>query len=373
MKWHRFVPTMLIVGVFCLGSAIVQPVSAQVVQDQVSGSLLVYALFDAHTSGPNVTKLRVTNLASVSVRVNITLVCGGVSDQEASIGSPFFPPVANEFCATTNREVSLTGGQTNVYTVTKAFTSTADTDLFPPSGCQEGFALVWAIDATGAPIAFNNLIGSLEIFYGAGAGGTPVEATNAIAFRSPKSPPQGTVLGTIDPVTLHRVVSFGGATPDYEALPLMLFGDFAAINATLTSSAGTPPVITRFESATNLILIDLNLLLTAETNRQANAIINFYDHNENLYSGDGWQFVCFARVPLDLIDPVVDKALGAFTDYGNIRLAPNPTSRTNPGILAAIEEISTAGAPSAPGTVIGATLRTLFHGLQTTINTVVLP
>jgi len=381
MKWYRFVPVLL-VGVFILGGAMVQPALAQVMVQDRPGSFLVYPLFDvisAQLPDPlagvrNETKIRITNLSSqFDVFAHVVMICGS--------GSVDFPSTV---CAENNFPVFLSHHSTVVL------------DLSTQGrACDSGFVVVYAqanvgsflnpgeAGIPGAPISFNALIGDYQVFIRQNRATIPyplnpaplnpasplfvpsidntVEAGNAISIQSPQV--AFTKLGT-QPSANRMVLSFG--TPvapeivaDYAFLPKFLYADFAAVASDLSGQdADTDGGL---ELDTRLILLTLDLTTNVSGSLSADLLV--WDQDEDVHSTPGITASCWDRRPLATISTafynnetfVLPGMLP--TDYGSLRV-----STRGAALLGAIEEVSLLPDPNALViTSRGNTIRSLFQ------------
>ena len=152
-------------------------------------------------------------------------------------------------------------------------------------------------------------------------------------------------------------LTFGPTTAfDYGALPKVVETDFAAPGAALIAGpADFPPFIppdtsSGTELQTNVILLNLNYTQFA-ANTPATMSVQAWDWHEVGFTSTH-RFLCWERIPINLIDTRLT-ATGAFgTPYGNIRFTPSPlTGISSPHLLGALEEVST----------VGRTIRNLIH------------
>jgi hypothetical protein len=217
--------------------------------------------------------------------------------------------------------------------------------------CDEGFLVVYATQATpganfGAPIAYNNLIGSYRITYPDGR----AEAANAIAFQSNPGVAEGTVL-TGDPVT--GGLRFGPLLAgDYTPLPIVLYTDFQAPAPDTLADPVT-------QNDTVLYLLDLNIISNA-TNPIAAVSIKAYNEWEALLSA-GTEFMCWQKKELEDINKNFDSDKFG-SKYGSMVITSKKTTAHTAGLLGAIHE-------SSPGP----TLRNLLHGVPLSSGVVYVP
>jgi hypothetical protein len=183
------------------------------------------------------------------------------------------------------------------------------------------------------------------------AGPNPdVEAGNAIAIQSPH--PAFSFLGNDTGGALS--LTFGTTTAfDYVALPKTIETDFAAPGAALI--AGPPDVVpvdgaSAIELETNIILLNLNYTQFAAIPPAAMSV-NAWNWFEVGFTSTH-RFICWERIPINLIDSRLT-ATGPFgAPYGNIRYTPSPLAgASSPQLLGAIEEVTT----------IGRTIRNMIH------------
>jgi len=369
MKWYRLVPVLL-VGVFVLGGAMVQPALAdQVMVQDRPGSFLVYPLFDVISSPTtgvrNETKIRITNLSSnFDVYAHVVIICGS--------GSVDFP---SSVCPERNFSVFLSRHATVVLDMSTQ-----------PRSCDSGFVVVYAQEnlgdflnpgeagAIGAPISFNALAGDYEVIIRQNRATIPyplnpapvnftdditVQAGNAISIQSPQD--RGTKLGTITSAN-RLTLSFGAPVPaDYTFLPRHLYADFAAVASDLSGSDASDDG--GIELDTRLILLTLDL--TTNIGGAFGADVFVWDQDEKAYSGPGLTASCWDRRPLATIgthfynsesDPLPGQLA---TDYGSFRII----NRDKP-LLGAIEEVSVLAGPTdftLLPTSRGNTIRSLFQ------------
>lgn len=244
-------------------SAVSQSAMAQVLQENVPGSFLLFPKFDIR--GDTSTELRIVNTGESNVNVHINFVCPGVKN-------------VNDFCAALDTTVTFTPHQTRVLDVA---------DLHPP--CNQGYAVGYAYGAGGQfdvgglgarnlPIAYNFLIGSYHVF-----SGRQHEADNAIASQSPAGP--GTILGT---GLRNSQLRFG---TDYLAPGTVSYTDFLAN----TPAVGADPA-----TGSRLTLLTLDVLAGMQ-NPPAVAFIDFWNAAEVPYS-TSVEFVCWTERELSSID-----------------------------------------------------------------------
>lgn len=329
-KSYRLIPGIM-AGAMLLGGMMVQSAFAQL-QDTTPGSFLVYPLFDIHSG--NQTKIRITNNSVLTRDVRLLAVCPGNT------------AVTTDICEESNSRITLTPHATNVIDV--------NSTLHPT--CEEGFVVAFAIGpvdpGTGlqSPISYNALTGSYQVIYG--GLDTTTEAGQAITNQAAQV--LGSSLGTPDAFG-NLALSFGGATPDYQALPLGLVGDFAAIGGTVGLASQT-------ETATNVILVNLNIFTGADNIRQTLTLAT-WDQTEHGPFSNTASLTCWARIPGGSAFTkapagslgAAGSPVGTGGDYGSLRVL-TPTTNPN-GYLGAIEEVSSLGGVTARGN----TIRNLFH------------
>jgi hypothetical protein len=104
------------------------------------------------------------------------------------------------------------------------------------------------------------------------------------------------------------------------------------------------------ELQTNVILLNLNYTQFG-LNALAAMSVQTWNWFEVQFTTTH-RFICWERIPIDLIDPRLT-ATGPFgANYGNIRFTPTPaTGPSSPHLLGALEEVST----------VGRTIRTMTH------------
>jgi hypothetical protein len=283
MKWHRLIPVMLI-GALLLGSMMVPLTLAQssnTLQENVPGSLLVFPIFDV--IGANQTKIRITNNGSVAVSVHLNYIC-----------QPLGTSITSNFCPLFDEVLPLTNNQTIVLDVGTQISGACPTGqgfivawaeaqcspTTPLPGCQR-FSGLFVKPGEFAPISFNQLYGSYQLFYNGSAnpptvicGGVPcsplptgpfpdVEAANAIAIQSPQL--AFSFLGLEFNDGILRLGFTTATLSDYVALPKVVQTDFATPGAALIAGPPdfppfiSPDTVSGTELQTNIILLNLNL------------------------------------------------------------------------------------------------------------------
>lgn len=280
--------------------------SAQVGQENVPGSFLVFPKFDIR--GETATQVRIVNNGESNVNVHLNFVCPGVKH-------------VNDFCAALDTTVTFTPHQTRVIDVE---------DLNPP--CNQGYLVGYAYGAGGQfdvgslgarnrPISYNYLAGSYHI-----TSGRQVEADNAIASQSVQA--EGTILGA------GGKLRFGGG--DYTAFGTKLNTDFRAVKF---GSEGDADVGSR------LTLLTLDVLAGMQ-NPPAVAFVDFWNAAEVPYS-TSVEYICWTERQLDTIDAnFLEENLGTTTGSMILTPFPNcplpggcpPLSPYDPAILGQIQE-----------------------------------
>lgn len=287
-------------------SGLVQTASAQVGQENVPGSFLVFPKFDIR--GASATQVRIVNTGESNVNVHLNFVCPGVKN-------------VNDFCAALDTTITFTPHQTRVIDVA---------DLHPP--CNQGYLVGYAYGAGGQfdigglgarnrPISYNFLIGSYHI-----SSGRLLEADNAIASQSVQAP--GTILGA------GGRLRFGGG--DYTPMATQHFTDFRAVRF---GTEGDPDLGSR------LTLLTLDVLAGMQ-NPPAVAFIDFWNAAEVPFS-TSVEFVCWTERQLDTIDAnFLEDNLGSTVGSMTITPFPNcplpggcpPLIPYDPALLGQIQE-----------------------------------
>jgi hypothetical protein len=365
----------MFIGALLLGSLLAPQALAQssnTLQDDVPGSLLVFPIFDV--IGGNQTKIRVTCNGTTGTTLRFTYICQPLGTSSSSL-----------FCPSFDENIDCTPHQTLVLDI--------GTQLFAACPTGQGFIVVWAetlcratsasfnpntnscATATGgfislgefAPISYNQLFGSYHLYFngfanapGVSCGGVPcspppigivpdLEAANAIAVQSQQ--PVFSFLGTDAPVGL--TLTFGPTTAfDYVSLPKTVETDFAAPGAALI--AGPPPIppdtSSGLELQTNIILLNMNYSQFAAIPTAAMSV-NAWNWFEIGFTSTH-RFICWERIPINLIDARITAAGPFGAPYGNIRFTPSPLAgATSPQLLGAIEEVAD----------VGRTIRNMIH------------
>ena len=371
-----FVGSPSATGGTSLGGLALQGACPNFTSPQLPGSLLVFPLFDI--IGGNQTKIRITCNGATHTRVRVTYVC---QPQGTSTTSAFCPAFDESWPCTPHQTLVIDVGTAlggacptrQGYIVAFAEAQcTPDAASFNPSTrtCTSGNGSAIPL-GNFQPISYNQLFGSYHLFYRGGAnppslrcGDVPcsppaagpipdVEAAHAIAIQSPQ--PLFTFLGTDTGGALS--LSFGiEPTADYGPLPKVVETDFAAPGAALLAGPSTfAPFIpadtaSGTELQTNIILLNLNYTQFG-LNTLATMSVQIWNWFEVAFTSTH-RFICWERIPIDLIDSRLTAA-GLFgTPYGNIRFTPSPlTGATSPHLLGVLEEVST----------VGRTIRTMIH------------
>jgi len=371
MKWSRLGPVMFI-GIVLLGSLGAPLARAQVstiFQPDVPGSVLVFPIFDV--IGGNQTKIRITNNGVSAVSIHLNYIC-------QPLGTSSFCPLFDESQPLTPHQTlvldvgtQLAGacptGQGYIVAIAEAQCPPAT----PLPGCPRWNGTV-VEPGEFAPLSFNQLFGSYSLFYNGFAnaptilcGGVPcsppptgpvpdVEAAAAIAIQSPQQLFSflGVPLGG-GVTSLLGAQSFG----DLVAIPGGVATDFAAPGAALLAGpAPVPPFIqadtaSGTELQTNLILLNLHYT-QFDANATAEMRVQAWNWFEVSFTSTH-RFVCWERLPIDLIDARLTAARTFGATYGNIRLQrvsgqPLPPGLEESALLGVREEVSTGGRTLTP-------------------------
>ncbi len=382
-RWRVLIGALL---ALTLGAPATLMAQTNILQDNSPGSMLVFPIFDA--IGGNQTKLRIVNDSSASVQIRVIFACqpnvNSNTAQACHSWSERFSAVAQHETIVLDVADELLRLQANCQTrqgyvvaiaermcpVGGASCPTSQTGTQPP-GFSKPPPVVIA-PGQSAPISWNFLSGSLQLFYNGFANapnvkcafGVPcspppvgpvpdVEEINAISIQSQQ--PQGNFLGK-DTGAGTRSLTFGtNAASDYAALPGTVGANFAAPGASLVSGPVTvaPFIPTGTSSGTelqtNAILLNLQAALN-DLNQPASLNTDIWNWFSVGFTSTH-QFTCWERLPIDSIDNRIT-AIGAFgAPYGNLRFTPV----SGPALLAAIEQVST----------VGRTLRTMSHSGST--------
>src|SRR5262249_25193538 len=178
-----------------------------------------------------------------------------------------------------------------------------------------------------------------------------VEAANTIAFESQQ--PIFSFLGTGSGAQLS--LSFGTTTAfDYVAFPAEVQAGFAAPGAALIAGPSTfppfipPDTVSGTQLQTNIIMLNLNINAFL-SNTPAAMSVTAWNWFDKAFKSTH-QFLCWERIPINLIDPRLTAAGPFGANYGQIRFTPN-VAAGNPQLLGAVEQVST----------VGRTVRNLIH------------
>src|SRR5262249_32979940 len=160
------------------------------------------------------------------------------------------------------------------------------------------------------------------------AGPVPdVEAANAIAFQSQQ--PVFSFLGNDTGGALS--LTFGPTTAfDYVAFPKTVAAALRAPGAALIAGPSTftpfipPDTVSGTELETNIILLNMNYTQFL-SNLPAAMSVNIWNWFEIGFTATH-RFICWERVPINLIDPRITAAGPFAANYGNIRFTPSPLS-----------------------------------------------
>jgi len=322
MKWHKLVYPAL-VGAALLGSAMVLPVLAEPVpinppQDNVPGSLLVFPIFDIRSG------------SSTTIRITDTM--GGNAPGPGRIGVP--PSVGihiNYVCKGTSTLCDQMDDHKKL-TFHETLEIHVEEDLLVP-GCEEGYVVVFAENAAGDPISYNNLIGSYHI---GNAGDNASYGGNAIAFQANAG--LGVQIGLTGTDDVPQLQFGTVSSNDYVALPRYLHSTFQAAE---TVEGGK----------LELVLLTLNVK-SGFKNDITDVKIYYWDADENMKSKP-LSFYCWVRRDLADLDNHFDEA--NFTEWGSLKVVHIGAS----AVLGVVIETGT-GFPEGEGNH-GTVARNTFH------------
>src|SRR5262249_10949479 len=146
----------------------------------------------------------------------------------------------------------------------------------------------------------------------------------------------GTDTGGALSLTFGTALTLGGA--DYVTLPKVVQTGFAAPGALLGAGPSDfPPGISPVtgsgtELQTNIILLNLNYT-QFDANALATLSVQAWNWHEVGFTSTH-RFLCWERIPVDLIDARLTAAGPFSAPYGNIRFTPSPlTGANSPQVL----------------------------------------
>jgi len=253
---------------------------------------------------------------------------------------------------------------------TVVFDAEGSASPLPPTNCNQGYLIVWAIDGSGNPIKFDGLTGHAVIRTSA----TSARSHNAVPIQA------GDSFSTGDQTAADTGGSLAFDGTHYQQVTGKIYGSVDYQNN------GFPG------GRTDLTLLTLDVF-SNQPNALTSAALRFYDQFENLLSA-GTNFTCWEEVSLTDINPSLtsgvqgpkglvesDPAVQGATPVTMIGLIDteedfaNPISITGPvrvtvpsNVIAALCTVTLVGTPPAPVLTCRSLTETVTGTLASTIN-----
>jgi hypothetical protein len=291
------------------------------------------------------------------VKIRFHWVCGAT---EADLAGSFV-------CRETDFDVDATVWEKIVLvpdgTFANGYASGLPTKTVPAAPCDGGYLIGWMIDpANDQPIKFDGLIGDAVLRPGSRTMGSPTAETgyDAISIQADPALANGAAIMT----NANGALIFDGGAGHYQAVTGQVLGDVTYTNRTIgpTFSRGFLTLLT----------------LDVKSNRPNNPVfvdLDFFGGNPSVIGNEnqlatGTEFICWAEVPIDTIDPNLTTAL--MGRKGVVVSAPAQkvgifgiTDETGPTTLLGLSETfeggTFPGAAVAPGPWPRSSFRRLFN------------
>ena len=313
-------------GIVTSGAGTSAPASTQLNGSQQPGSVLVFHKFVRGSAGcVPATEFEISVHCPLDVQpcqlgTAVTLVAHWVCPGQAE----------TQICKQTNFTLHTTVEGTITFNTENL--SGFGTVRVPPPPCPEGYLILWVVDSRQEAIKFDGLVGDATLRWNDHA----ASQYNALTIQAASS------LATYALTDVNQDDKMQLDGTEYHAVTGAVLGTLR-YDAPTHTDPDTP-------SSTSLTLLTLDVLAN-RPNNPVFADIDFYDANENVTS-ESVNFVCWADIPLESIDPSLVRAIMGRQGFFNSGAATKVASEgiadsTGPVTLVGVIDTVECTAPTA--------------------------